>query len=213
MHSTRQQILNALEARGAATVRELAEAVGVTPMSIRYHLRGLLEEGAVTGIGQARLARVGRPQQVYTLVPISASSAKLDWRMLLGGLLEEIQALPGGGDLRGLLLAVAEAQVAMELENLRDMPWERRVRETTAYLSRHGHLAGWERDGDTFLVHGYNCPYHPLAQDYPAFCQMDVALISGLLGGPVEQIAAIPHHHGRCTFRFTIGADAQSEGA
>jgi len=218
MHSTRQEILNILKSKGPATVRELAQAVGVTPMSVRHHLQGLREEGAVALAGQAQPARVGRPQQMYAVVPSPSRPVHLDYRLLLASLLEEAQALLGEEAFRAWLLAAADRRVADELDGLADVPLERRIREVTAYLSRHGHLASWEHDGDGFAVHCHNCPLHPLARTYPELCQMDEALISGLLGQPVEQTATIPERDGRCTFRlifattWTEDADAPGEG-
>jgi len=218
MHNTRQEILNILKSKGPATVRELAQAVGVTPMSVRHHLQGLREEGAVALAGQAQPARVGRPQQIYAVVPSPSSPVDLDYRLLLASLLEEAQALLGEEAFRSWLLAAADRRVADKLDSLTNMPLERRIREVTAYLSRHGHLASWEHDGDGFAVHCHNCPFHPLARTYPELCQMDAALISGLLGQPVEQTAAIPKRDGRCTFHlvsaptWTESADAPGEG-
>ncbi|MBC7223700.1 MAG: helix-turn-helix domain-containing protein, partial [Anaerolineae bacterium] len=185
MQDTRQQILEALRARGSATVQELADAVGVTPMSVRYHLQGLQEQGLVARAGEARLGRAGRPQHLYALVSRGSLPARLDYRTLLATLLEETRTLLGERAFEGWLLGAAARQAAPHAERLAGASLERRLREATGYLSRQGHWAQWHRDEEGLALHCYNCPYHPLPRGFPVLCQMDVAFVSGFLGQPV----------------------------
>lgn len=212
MHDTRQQILEALKARGPATVRELADAVGVTPMSVRYHLQGLQEEGVVARAGEARLGRAGRPQHLYTLVSQESLPARLDYRTLLATLLEETRTLLGEHAFRGWLLGAAARHGATHAERLAGASLERRLREATGYLSRQGHWAQWHRDEEGLALHCYNCPYHPLPRAFPVLCQMDTAFVSGFLGQPVRQTEAIPNLDGRCTFRPVGGPEDTRTG-
>ncbi len=201
MRTVRQQIVEVLRGREAATVQELAEAVGVNPMSVRYHLQGLEAEGVVARAGQARLGQVGRPRHLYALALPERGSVRLDYRSLLAAILEEARALWGDEGLQPWLLGAAARRAAALAEGLANAPLEQRLREAAAYLSRQGHLAQWHEGEEGPVLHCYNCPYHPLPQTYPALCQMDVAFISGLLGQPVVQTESIPHLDGRCTFR------------
>lgn len=208
MRSVRQQILEVLRGRQAATVQELAEAVGVTPMSVRYHLQGLEAEGMVARTGQARLGHVGRPRHLYALALQEKAAVHLDYRSLLAAILDEARALLGDEAFRPWLLGVAGRRAALLAGGLGDAPLEQRFREVAGHLSRQGHLAQWHEGEEGLALHCYNCPYHPLPQAYPLLCQMDVAFISGLLGRPVVQTEAIPHLDGRCTFRL---ADAPED--
>ncbi|MGQ9459487.1 MAG: helix-turn-helix transcriptional regulator [Anaerolineae bacterium] len=205
MRSVRQQIVEALRGRGAATVQELAEAVGVTPMSVRHHLHGLEAAGFVARVGQARLGQVGRPRHLYALFLQERTAARLDYRSLLAAILEEARALLGDEGLQPWLLSVASRRAASLAEGLADAPLERRLREAAAYLSRQGYLVQWHEGEEGLVFHCYNCPYHPLPQTYPVLCQMDAAFISVLLGRPVERVEAIPRLDGRCTFRLAGG--------
>lgn len=208
MRSVRQQILEVLRGRQAATVQELAEAVGVTPMSVRYHLQRLEAEGMVARTGQTRLGHVGRPRHLYALALQEKAVVHLDYRSLLAAILDEARALLGDEAFRSWLLGVAGRRAALLAGGLADAPLEQRVREAAGHLSRQGHLAQWHEGEEGLVLHCYNCPYHPLPQTYPLLCQMDVAFISRLLGRPVEQVEAIPHLDGRCTFRL---ADASED--
>lgn len=205
MRSARQQVVEALRKREAATVQELAEAVGVTPMSVRYHLHGLEAAGIVARAGQARLGQVGRPRHLYALALREGSAARLDYRSLLAALLEEARALLGDREFLPWLLSAASRRAASLAKGLADAPLERRLREAAAYLSRQGYLVQWHKGEGGLVLHCYNCPYHPLPQTYPALCQMDATFISALLGRPVERVEAIPRLDGRCTFRLAEG--------
>ena len=200
MPNTRQEILDTLGERDTATVRELAKVVNLTPMSVRHHLQALREEGLVAVAGPAPPSGVGRPQQLYALVPWPAEDSQLDYRLLLASLLEEAEDLLSQEELLDSLRATVDRLIAGERPQLESLSPGRRVREVTAYLSRRGHLARWERAEDGYLLHSYNCPFHPLARLHPVLCKMDRDLIAGLLRQPVRPVASILEHHGRCTF-------------
>ena len=63
---SRQRVLEAL-ANGQASVRELAQALDVSPMTIRHHLLRLQADGLVEFNGQNRHGSPGRPALLYQL--------------------------------------------------------------------------------------------------------------------------------------------------
>src|SRR4051812_22477453 len=65
MKSTRDRILQTLLRRPRSTINELAEAVGINPISVRHHLTNLQVEGLVTA--EEERHGVGRPRLVYFL--------------------------------------------------------------------------------------------------------------------------------------------------
>ena len=65
MHSTRLQILQAINRYGEATVKELAEAVGVKAITVRHHLTGLRADQLVEHDTQHK--GVGRPLHIFRL--------------------------------------------------------------------------------------------------------------------------------------------------
>lgn len=202
IRSVRQQIVEVLRRREAATVQELAEAVGVTSMSVRYHLQSLEAEGVVARAGRVRLGQVGRPRHLYALALQEKAAGRLDCRSLLAAVLDEASAILGNEAFLPWLTGVAARRAAALAEDFARLPLEQRLREVAGHLSRQGHLAQWREGEEGPVLHCYNCPYHPLPQAYPVLCQMDVAFISALLGHPVQQVEAIPRLNGRCTFRL-----------
>jgi len=58
------RVLEALVHLGVATAKELALELGITPMAVRHHLRGLVERALVT-VAQVRHSRPGHPERVW----------------------------------------------------------------------------------------------------------------------------------------------------
>jgi DeoR family transcriptional regulator, suf operon transcriptional repressor len=212
MSGTRQKIIGILQEQGPATVRELAEAVDLTPMSVRHHLQSLREEGIVTTSGLTAPDGVGRPQKIYELTVESDFKARLDFGLLLHSLLSETRSFLGDERFRQLLLSIVDRILTEECPRLEGLSREKRIREVTAYLSRRGHLARWELVDGGFLLHAYNCPFHPLGNLYPDLCELDLRLVGGLVGEPVEQTASILQCQGRCTYHLLAQRRAGPKG-
>ena len=68
MKSTRDKILQTLLRQPRRTINELAEAVGINPISVRHHLTNLQMEGIIAADEERH--GVGRPRLVYTLTDV-----------------------------------------------------------------------------------------------------------------------------------------------
>jgi predicted ArsR family transcriptional regulator len=65
MKSTKDKILQTLLRRPKITINELAESVGINPISVRHHLTNLQMEGLIAADEERH--GVGRPRLVYSL--------------------------------------------------------------------------------------------------------------------------------------------------
>ena len=65
MKSTKDKILQTLLRKPKITINELAEAVGINPISVRHHLTNLQMEGLIAADEERH--GVGRPRLVYSL--------------------------------------------------------------------------------------------------------------------------------------------------
>jgi predicted ArsR family transcriptional regulator len=93
--STRQQILELLETRPAATAEELARLLHLTPANIRHQLGRLEADGRVSAIGERPPRGRGRPQRLFAL-PHRGSGVE----RLAGHLLDEVlNSLASAGSL------------------------------------------------------------------------------------------------------------------
>ena len=54
MTTTREQVLNEVRARGQASITELAECLGVTPVAVRHHVAALQGRGDGLGLDGGR---------------------------------------------------------------------------------------------------------------------------------------------------------------
>ena len=61
MHETRQRIIDFLKEKKQATVEELAAAIELTPMAVRYHLNVLQANNLIVAFAVRRQAGPGRP--------------------------------------------------------------------------------------------------------------------------------------------------------
>ena len=65
MKSTKDKILQTLLRKPKITINDLAEAVGINPISVRHHLTNLQMEGLIAA--EEERHGVGRPRLVYSL--------------------------------------------------------------------------------------------------------------------------------------------------
>jgi predicted ArsR family transcriptional regulator len=76
-------------------------------------------------------------------------------------------------------------------------------------LNELGGLAELEEDGEGRLICGYSCPLSAVALRRPEICQLAAALLSEVVGGPVQEECkreVVP----RCRFRLSL--DGQQGG-
>jgi len=65
MKSTKDKILQTLLRKPKITINEIAEGVGINPISVRHHLSNLEKEGLIDA--EEERHGVGRPRLAYSL--------------------------------------------------------------------------------------------------------------------------------------------------
>ena len=88
---TRTRILNALKAGGPQTAAELAASLSVTPVAVRQHLDGLLQEELVDF--EDMKGAVGRPRRVWALSAAGNASFPDNHSALILSLLSGLREL------------------------------------------------------------------------------------------------------------------------
>src|SRR5512143_417687 len=109
MNSPAGQILLQLQRRGAATVKELEDALGVTATAVRQQIGNLLAEGLI----QQEIERQGRgrPRHVYSLTSQGRALFPNHYDEFTNSLLREI-LLTEGPDKVALLLGGMSRRLA-----------------------------------------------------------------------------------------------------
>src|SRR5512141_1924811 len=90
MKSTKDKILQTLLRRPKITINELAEAVGINPISVRHHLTNLQMEGLVAADEERH--GVGRPRLVYSLTEDGMEKFPTKYLRLTTRLLTQLKA-------------------------------------------------------------------------------------------------------------------------
>ena len=198
MQSTRWEIIHYLKKRGQASVKELAEATGLTPMTIRHHLTILESEGLVTS--QKERCGVGRPRNVYCLTDKARDLFPQRYHELAARLLEGLKKSGAGEQVEQVLKAMASEMARDYVAEVQGKSFEERLDILVEILRREGFLASWEKDEETYVLTEYSCPYYLIGQDHPEICQVDRQIISTILARPVKRRTCMLYGDNTCTF-------------
>jgi predicted ArsR family transcriptional regulator len=183
--TTRGQLILLLR-RASQTVEDLAQALHLTDNAVRAHLATLERDGLVEQQGVRRGS--GKPAFVYALTPEAERLFPKAYEPVLYqllGVLEEQQSPEQVMELlriTGRHLAKARPVPAGDLRA--------RLRAATETLNSLGGLAELEETEDAFWIQGQRCPLAALVPDHPQMCQLAEALISQMVGKPVEEHCA-----------------------
>ena len=202
--STKQDILQALLKRGAASAQDLSQDLGMTVQGIRRHLKDLEEEGLIQH--QVVQAGMGRPNHVYELSRKGRSQ------------------LPDRSDefAVSLLGTLAETVGSEQVDTILRKQWERKAYE---YRDRIGpgslsdrvaalvalrlaegymaesHLVEAAVDTPKYVLTEYNCAISHIAETFPSVCGHELEMFSiALEGCQVERTHWIVDGEHRCGY-------------
>ena len=200
MSSTRENVLRTLLTRQRCTINELAEAVGINPISVRHHVTKLEAGGLVTS--EEERHGVGRPRRLYFLTEKGMEKFPTRYLRLTVRLLEQLKETLPGAMVDKLFAQVADDLVAdytsqLDLEGI---SIEERLEIVKDLLKVEGFTMEWERQEDGYHIREVNCPYYHVGQNHPEVCAVDQTLISNMLNVPVEKIKCILNGDTYCTY-------------
>ncbi|HZO49769.1 MAG TPA: helix-turn-helix domain-containing protein [Gaiellaceae bacterium] len=169
------------ERRGGADVRELGEALGLHPNTVRWHL-GILADAGLVESHSAGAHGPGRPRIVYTLSPAARRSGGDEHRLL-------------AAILSGVVAGVPDAEARSEVAGYQ---WGRHV----AAAAPGGAAAGGdavdavdavsallevqgfepEPEAERLAIRMRRCPFHDLAEAHPeVVCAVHRGFVTGAL--------------------------------
>ena len=209
MQNVRQRILQIIQERGQATVADLAEALGMAPVSVRHHLDILQGDGLIRVDGVRRRSGAGRPQHVYSLTPEALEVFPKNYDGLLDHVLSELEESWSPEQLEAFLRRIARRMAA---EFVRDggepSSLESLLDQVVAFLSEKGYMAHWERRNGEYAITLANCPYAGLIDTHTQLCRLDEYLIQYLTMGSSVPRAETTIREGRFRCRVIIPAPA-----
>jgi predicted ArsR family transcriptional regulator len=200
MATTRDLVLKTLLTRQRCTINELAEAVGINPISVRHHVTKLEASGLITSDEERH--GVGRPRRLYFLTEKGMEQFPTRYLKLTIRLLAQLKETLPQPMVNELFSQVANELIEdysseLELENL---PLEERLDIVKKLLQDEGFTMEWERKEDGYLIRETSCPYYHVGQSHPEICAVDQTLISNVLSVPVEKVKCILNGDSFCTY-------------
>jgi len=209
--STREKVLKTLLTQPRITINDLAENVGINPISVRHHISSLQAEGLV--LSEEERHGVGRPRRVYFLTEAGVEKFPTRYVRLTVRLLEQLKDTMPPEMIEKLFSKMAEELISdhMTISDLDKMTTEERLAAMKVMLSKEGFSIEWERTGDQYLIHETSCPYYHVGQDHPEVCAVDQILISSVLSVPAAKTKCILNGDNHCT--YVIPADILTENA
>jgi predicted ArsR family transcriptional regulator len=207
VNDSRLAILAQLKKRGSLSVAELAAALGLTTVTIRYHLNALLAEGMVGEPARRTRPGPGRPEMAYSLTELADERLPRNFIELCGCLFDALaervpppqldQAMRDAGRRLGLRLSPPPAP-----------NFEPRLRHALAALDSRGYLPTLEQDPSGMRLVFTHCPYREVSLQHSSICRFDEALLETLLEAPVEVRARIADQQPACAFTFRVRLSA-----
>ena len=201
---TRESILRSLRVQGQCTVKELAEIVGISPVSVRHHLSYLQANGLVTA-KEVRYG-VGRPHHIFSLTDEAHELFPTRYFQLTTRLLDEIKDGLPQEQVETFFIKLAKSITEDYGESFEGLPMEERFQHLVSLLSNEGFDAEYQKQEGQFVLHMFSCPYLKLVQQHPEICLVGQALISEALSLPFERITCFFDGDAHCTFTLPLNA-------
>jgi len=203
LDTTRGQIV-ALLRRGARTVDELRQALGLTDNAIRSHLSSLERDELVKQKGVRRGPGAGKPALVYEIDPDAELMLSRAYAPLLGALVDELAATRSQGEADTLMKA-AGRRLASALPRDSQLSTESRVANAVAVLNSLGGDTEVERNEGRLFIRGCGCPLSAVTQRRPEVCKAMQSLVAEIVGAPVKECCQRGERP-QCHFEITNAA-------
>ncbi len=200
--STRGQILRAIKTNDGSTILELAEQVGVSPVTVRHHLNSLQAESLVRS-STAKRNSVGRPYHVFHLTDAADELFPRQYLGLTRRLLDQIKSTLEPETVATLFEEMADEILVGYRSRLENKSQEERIGILSEILENEGFLVTWQEKDGRFTLVEHSCPYRNLGREHPDICKLDHSLITQVLDSPVQQTSCLLHGDHSCV--YTIG--------
>ena len=209
VRNTRDRVLQTLLTHERCTIKELAEAVEINPISVRHHIGKLEAEGLVTS--EEDHYGVGRPRRMYFLSEKGRENFPTRYINLTLRLLEQLKETMPQPMVNRLFTQIAQDMASGHRAEIESLSTKERLDLVKQLLTREGFNVEVERHGDFYHIRELNCPYYHLGQTHPEVCSVDQTLISTILSIPVQKIQCMLQGDSHCTYVIPSELDLPSQ--
>lgn len=205
------RILERLKRSGRASIPELAGAFGLSPETVRAHVRGLAEAGWVEESGSRSEGR-GRPERLWSLTRAAESLFPRREAEILQGLAAYLREVGREDLLVAFLDRFSGERRAAALMRLKGMEGRARLEEVARILSDEGYMAEIVdgAEGTAPRLRLCHCPVRELVEVTRAPCRAEVAFVRELVGDALARVEYIPDGGAACAYAVGTGANAAS---
>jgi DeoR family transcriptional regulator, suf operon transcriptional repressor len=196
--STRDIILRTIKQSPQSSVDELAEAVDISPVTVRHHLNGLQAEGLIESETVRR--KVGRPYFVYSISEKGQELFPKRYVRLTSRLLGELKNRLPPEVLRDIMEGVVQGVIADHEGEFEHLPLEGRLNYLVELLAEEGFLADWQKAENGYTIIEYSCPYLSVGQKHMEVCTFDKELMLQVIQAPVTQHSCMLEGADCCEF-------------
>lgn len=207
--STRERVLKTLLHRQRCTINELAEAVGINPISVRHHITKLEAQALVDS--EEERHGVGRPRRVYYLTEAGLERFPSRYLRLTTRLLQQLKDTMPEPMVNQLFSKMAEDLAEDYQDEATGLDIEERLNLVTDLLSQEGFIVEWEKDDQNYLIREISCPYYHIGQSHPEVCKVDQTLISKVLSIPAEKVKCVLDGDAHCTYVVPKQINSETE--
>ena len=202
---TRERVLESIKRRGKATVKELTEEIGITPMAIRGHLNKL-EKDSLIMVHSIR-QKLGRPIQVFTLTDKGESYFPKDYGRFAVELLADIQAVDGGKTLKKVT-KLREERIKSGITEIlaKAKTPEEKVTSYCEFIEKHGHMPEIiKEDDEHFTLRVNNCALREIVAKFPCACHSEIGILRAVFPeAKIKQVDNILKKDQVCSFEFAF---------
>lgn len=183
------RVLRAIQLRGKARVNDVAADLGVSASAVRQHL-GQLEASGAVRTDKVRDG-VGRPYHVYSVTPQGHQLFHNDYGNLARFLLNEVREMEEPEVFQTVLRRVGLRLAESYRDEIQGSSLAERVDALSEWLERRGVPAHVERIDGGYELRSYGCPYHNVAVETHAVCEIERQVMARLLGADVERVYCV----------------------
>ncbi len=200
--NTRDRVLKSLLLNQRSSVNNLAEAVGINPISVRHHVNKLEAEGLIQS--EEERHGVGRPRLVYSLTEKGMEQFPKRYLNLTLRLLAQIKDNLSEKKVGEIFqdIAVDLADSLTEDLQLESLDLGERMDVLQKILTSEGFTVSVTEDEENFYLIEASCPYHHVGQDFPEICALDQALITHITSVSPHRIECILNGDQQCKYRL-----------
>lgn len=189
MKSTRQRVLDTLHQNKELGVNEIAELVGINPISVRHHLNSLLADNLISSVEVVH--GVGRPKLMYSLTEKGAERYPTRYLQLTNRLLNQIKTKLPKEVISDFFTDMANDLASDHRLQNPQMTTEEKLDFLKSTLGKEGFSVEWKKTGDSYVIQEYGCPYLQIGMEHPEVCHVDSTFIAKILDMPIEKTSCV----------------------